>query len=59
MGKPKEPGIPDNTALIGIAQKGYLSLELKVDGVGGHSSQPPRHSNIGILAAAITKLENK
>jgi len=51
------PGIPDNTALIGIAQKGYLSLELAINGVGGHSSQPPAESNIGILAKAITKLE--
>ncbi len=51
------PGIPDNTALIGIAQKGYISLELAMNGVGGHSSQPPEESNIGILAAAITKLE--
>lgn len=51
------PGIDKNTALIGIAQKGYLSLELSVDGVGGHSSQPPFQSNIGILAAAIAKLE--
>ncbi|WP_138473337.1 M20/M25/M40 family metallo-hydrolase [Poseidonocella sp. HB161398] len=52
------PGIPDNTALIGIAQKGYLSLELAMNGVGGHSSQPPEESNIGILAEAITKLED-
>ncbi len=51
------PGIPDNTALIGIAQKGYLSLELAINSVGGHSSQPPKESNIGILAEAITKLE--
>ena len=51
------PGIPDNTALIGIAQKGYVSLELGIHGVGGHSSQPPSESNIGILAEAITKLE--
>lgn len=51
------PGIPNNTALIGIAQKGYISLELAVNGVGGHSSQPPKESNIGILANAITKLE--
>lgn len=51
------PGIPDNTALIGIAQKGYLSLELAINGIGGHSSQPPEQSNIGILAEAITKLE--
>ncbi len=51
------PGLPDNTALIGIAQKGYVSLELAMNGVGGHSSQPPEESNIGILAKAITKLE--
>ncbi|UES44533.1 M20 family peptidase [Roseibium aggregatum] len=51
------PGLPDNTALIGIAQKGYVSLELAMHGVGGHSSQPPEESNIGILAKAITKLE--
>ena len=52
------PGIPDNTALIGIAQKGFISLELAIHGVGGHSSQPPEESNIGILAEAITKLED-
>lgn len=52
------PGLPDNTALIGIAQKGYLSLELAINAVGGHSSQPPEESNIGILAEAITKLED-
>ncbi|WP_170266430.1 M20 family peptidase [Phaeocystidibacter luteus] len=51
------PGIPDNTALIGIAQKGFISLEIAISGVGGHSSQPPTESNIGILAKAITKLE--
>ncbi|GAB3104312.1 M20/M25/M40 family metallo-hydrolase [Aestuariicella hydrocarbonica] len=52
------PGIPDNTALIGIAQKGFLSLEIAIHGQGGHSSQPPEESNIGILAEAITKLED-
>ncbi|MCV0349620.1 MAG: M20 family peptidase [Nitratireductor sp.] len=51
------PGLPDNTALIGIAQKGFVSLELAINGVGGHSSQPPEESNIGILAKAITRLE--
>lgn len=51
------PGLPGNTALIGIAQKGYISLELAINGIGGHSSQPPDESNIGILAKAIAKLE--
>lgn len=52
------PGIEENTALIGIAQKGFISLELAISGVGGHSSMPPEESNIGILAKAITKLED-
>ncbi len=51
------PGIKNNTALIGIAQKGFISLQLQINGIGGHSSQPPTESNIGILAEAITKLE--
>lgn len=51
------PGLEGNTALIGIAQKGFISLALTVNGEGGHSSQPPAQSNIGILAAAIAKLE--
>jgi len=51
------PGIEGLTALIGVAEKGYLSLELRVDGEGGHSAMPPRHSNIGILAGAIRRLE--
>ncbi|MEQ1739873.1 MAG: M20 family peptidase [Methyloglobulus sp.] len=51
------PGVSAPIALLGIAEKGYVSLELKVDGVGGHSAAPPANSNIGILAQAITKLE--
>ncbi|TDQ19295.1 carboxypeptidase PM20D1 [Algoriphagus boseongensis] len=51
------PGIKAPTALIGTAEKGYLTLELKVSGPGGHSGMPPKNSNIGILALAITKLE--
>lgn len=50
------PGVADNTALITIAQKGFLSLELAINGVGGHSMQPPLEPNIVILAEAITKL---
>jgi carboxypeptidase PM20D1 len=51
------PGITDPIALIGTAEKGYASLQLKVSGPGGHSAMPPKNSNIGILAQAITKLE--
>lgn len=43
-------------AMIGVAEKGYLSLELSVQVPGGHSSMPPRDTSIGILSAAIARL---
>lgn len=51
------PGVEENTALIGIAEKGYLSLELIVNMVGGHSSQPANETSIDVLSTAISKLK--
>jgi carboxypeptidase PM20D1 len=51
------PGIAAPVALVGIAEKGYLSVELSVRAEGGHSSMPPRHTAAGVLARAITRLE--
>lgn len=53
------PGIEFPVALIGIAEKGYLSLELSVTTSGGHSSNPPKETSIGILSKAIISLEKK
>jgi carboxypeptidase PM20D1 len=44
-------------ALVGIAEKGYTSLELTVESEGGHSSMPPAHTAVGVLSTAIHKLE--
>lgn len=51
------PGVAAPVALVGIAEKGYLTLELRVAAPGGHSSMPPRQTAVGILAAAIDELE--
>lgn len=51
------PGLNGPIALISLSEKGYIALELGVKGEGGHSSQPPPHTSIGILAEAVTKLE--
>jgi carboxypeptidase PM20D1 len=51
------PGIASPLALIGVAEKGYLSAELTVEVPGGHSSAPRRESAIGILLDAIDRLE--
>ncbi len=51
------PGIAAPIALIGVAEKGYLSLELEVESPGGHAAAPPHQTAIGILSSAIHKLE--
>lgn len=50
------PGIRVPVALVGIAEKGYLSLELSVRGIGGHSSMPPPKTAIAVLCEAIDEL---
>lgn len=52
------PGMDKNVALVGIAEKGYVSLELSVKKEGGHSSMPEKASAIDILSAAVVKLKS-
>ena len=51
------PGIQTPVALIGIAEKGNVTLELVAQSEGGHSSMPPPHTAVVILSAALAKLE--
>lgn len=44
-------------AFVGVAEKGYLSLELNVECESGHSSMPPNNTAIGILSKAISNIE--
>ena len=53
------PDAQDPVALIGISEKGYLSVELTTTSEGGHSSMPPRETAIGILSNTIAKIERK
>jgi carboxypeptidase PM20D1 len=50
-------GVPGKVALIGVSEKGSVSLELTVKGKGGHSSAPPAHTAIGQLSGVIEKIE--
>ena len=52
------PGVEPPVAIIGVAEKGYVNLVLRVDAPGGHSSQPPPQTALGILSRAIVKVEN-
>ncbi|KAF9477618.1 carboxypeptidase S [Pholiota conissans] len=45
-------------ALPGIAEKGYLNVEVQVDMLGGHSSIPSPHTSIGILSKIVSAIED-
>lgn len=45
-------------AIIGVSEKGFVNLRLTVNAPGGHSSQPPEQSAVGILSRAIVRVED-
>jgi carboxypeptidase PM20D1 len=56
------PGLMRPAALVGLAEKGYLSLQLTASAAPGHSSMPPPQagqSAIGMLSAGLARLEDQ
>jgi carboxypeptidase PM20D1 len=55
------PGLARPAALVGIAEKGYLSVGLKVQGTSGHSSMPPAEGRtaIAMMSDALRRLDNR
>ncbi len=51
-------GVSAPIALIGVAEKGYLTVEFTVESEGGHSSMPPKETAVGILCTAISRLQS-
>ena len=51
-------GLDKPAALIGIAEKGYATLVLTAQATPGHSSMPPRDTAIGMMSAALARLED-
>jgi carboxypeptidase PM20D1 len=50
-------GVRGEIALVGVSEKGYLTVEFTVHGQPGHSSTPPPQTSIGILSRALARLE--
>ncbi|XP_069489270.1 N-fatty-acyl-amino acid synthase/hydrolase PM20D1 [Ambystoma mexicanum] len=50
-------GLSRPIAMVGTTEKGAITLALSVETQPGHSSMPPRETSIGILAAAVSRLE--
>lgn len=55
-------GLDKPAALVGMAEKGYLTVLLSATATPGHSSMPPptaQQSAIGMLSAALSRLDDK
>ncbi|MFY9333786.1 MAG: M20 family peptidase [Porticoccaceae bacterium] len=52
------PGVDKLLAIVNVAEKGTLNLEIVGKSAGGHSSMPPAKTAVGILAEAIVALQN-
>jgi carboxypeptidase PM20D1 len=51
------PGVTRPVALVGIAEKGYVTLDLSITIPGGHSSMPARQTAIDQMAKAVVALK--
>lgn len=49
------PGVTDDVAVVAVAEKGFLTVNLKAKGQVGHSSMAPYETAITILAKAASK----
>lgn len=52
-------GVTRPVALIGIAEKGYLSVRITAKGAEGHSSMPPRATAVGVLSKALSRISDE
>ncbi len=53
------PGVKDPIAVVGVSEKGIVSLKLTVEQQGGHASTPPRMAATVRLARAIVRLNSR
>ncbi|XP_054168834.1 N-fatty-acyl-amino acid synthase/hydrolase PM20D1-like [Oppia nitens] len=52
------PGVQALVAMVGVTEKGYLTVRLDAKGQVGHSSMAPKETAITTLAKAVSKFES-
>jgi carboxypeptidase PM20D1 len=53
------PGVTDPIAVVGVSEKGTVTVQLTVQQQGGHASTPPKLSATARLARAIIRLNKR
>src|SRR5690606_7652704 len=53
------PGVERQTALVGVAEKGLVGINLYTSDAGGHAATPGRQSATTRLARAMTRVTRR
>jgi carboxypeptidase PM20D1 len=53
------PGLSPPVALVGLAEKGNVSLEISAATEGGHSSVPPPRTAAEVVSEAVVRLQSR
>lgn len=53
------PGVDRPVAVVGLAEKGYVSVELVARGAEGHASMPPKETAAVVLARALVRIGDR
>jgi carboxypeptidase PM20D1 len=53
------PGLDRQTAMVGVAEKGLVGIDLYTSDVGGHAATPGRQSATARLARAVTRVSRR
>ncbi len=55
------PGLSKPAAIVGVAEKGYVSLVLRLSGTPGHASMPPPpgKGQIAMMSAALKRIDDE
>lgn len=51
------PGVTQECAVVGVAEKGFMNVKFTMDSQGGHASTPPVHTIAGQLSKAVVDVE--
>src|SRR5690606_20941543 len=55
--EPPIAGVPQDVAVVGVAEKGFANVRMRVAQTGGHASTPPALPATSRLARAIRRLD--
>lgn len=58
ISKTRFPGVDADIGLIGVVEKGYLTVKVSTVGTVGHGSMPPSMTSIAKLSTAVSKFHS-